>query len=51
MSDEKRGITFHKQEMHPSKRKGLKRPPMKKEASRFTNKKHTPQNARGSKNI
>jgi hypothetical protein len=27
----------------PLKRKGLKRPPMKKEASCFTNKKHTPQ--------
>jgi hypothetical protein len=37
-SDEKKGITFQKQEMHPSKCKGLKRTPLKKEASCFMNK-------------
>jgi hypothetical protein len=31
------------------KTQGAQRPPMKKEASRFTNKKRTPKNVRGSK--
>jgi hypothetical protein len=50
-SDEKRGIAFHEQEMHPSKCKGLERPPMKKKALHFRNKKCTPQNVRGSKDL
>jgi hypothetical protein len=47
-SDEERGIAFHEEEAHPKKHKGLK-DLHEKEASHFTNKKHTPKNARDSK--